>query len=127
MFKSAKEKIVDVVVAQDLYRHPFFEAAIGTSGFKNHPHPSASKLLLKTISPKLRACRDGYAEKGIGSRVIHQASARLVTREHPEKLIGQYGIGLREIGQERVAPRRRFRKKGLELCPELAEFFSRHT
>ena len=127
MLKAAEEEIVDVVVAEDLDGDAFFEAAVGSGGFKNDAQAASAELLLETIGAELRSGGDGRAEDGDGGGVIDQAGAGRVGREHAAKLVGEYGVGLGEIGQEGGALLGRFRQKGLELRAELAKFFSRHT
>ena len=58
MLKAAHEEIVQVVVAEDFDGDAFFEAAVGSRGFKNHSHPAAAQFLLQPVSAQLYARDD---------------------------------------------------------------------
>ncbi len=64
VLKAAEEEIVDVVVAEDLDGDAFFEAAVGSGGFKNDAHAASAEFLLETVSAELRSGGDGRAEDG---------------------------------------------------------------
>src|ERR1700733_2775516 len=50
VLKAAEEKIVDVIVSEDLDGHALFKTSIGSPGFENYAHAPSAQFLLDAIS-----------------------------------------------------------------------------
>ncbi len=89
VLKAAEEEIVDLVVAEDFDGDAFFEAAVGSGGFKNDCPCRPGRVPSRRDKRPTAFQERWAAEDGFGCGMIDETCTGRISRQHAAKLLSE--------------------------------------